>query len=155
MMHAHFTTGRQLQGPAVRCRGAKHRGQFRRSLPRAREFVDPNRQKTTRKFYDGLVFRVIASFMIQGAIRWQTHGGPGLSATSSTRTASRQTGILSMANSGPTQRQPVLHHARADAWLTTSTACSAKSSRVDIIQKIGKTQTGAQDRPVKPIALRR
>jgi len=24
---------------------------------------------------------------------------------------------------------------------------------LDIIQKIGKTQTGAQDRPVKPIAI--
>ena len=108
MLHAHFTTSE----------GSFRIRLFDEDVPNTvanfvglaegtKEFSDPKTgQKTTRPFYDGLIFhRVIADFMIQGGCpEGSGRGGPGYRFEDEVRNRENQRhfpGVISMANAGP------------------------------------------------------
>ena len=107
MMHAHFTTTEgnfkiRLFDTEVPNTVANFVG----LAEGTKEFVDPKTgQKTTRPFFNGLVFhRVIDNFMIQGGDPLGNGtGGPGYKFADEFNAKLRhdKPGILSMANSGP------------------------------------------------------
>ena len=122
MLHAHFTTSEGNFTVRLFDEDApKTVANFVGLAEGTKEWTDPKTgQKVKRPFYDGLTFhRVIDGFMIQGGDPLGTGtGGPGYKFGDEFSPKLRHTkaGILSMANAGAEhERQPVLHHARADA----------------------------------------
>ncbi|MGC4082712.1 MAG: peptidylprolyl isomerase [Vicinamibacterales bacterium] len=161
MMHAHFTTSE----------GSFTVRLFDEEVPQTvanfvglaegtREFVDPKTgQKATRNFYDGLIFhRVIDGFMIQGGDPLGTGtGGPGYRFADEFHPSLKhdKPGILSMANAGPnTNGSQFFITLGPTPWLDNRHSVFGEVVEgMDVVQKIGSTRTGAQDRPVTPIVL--
>ena len=160
MMHAHFTTS--AGSFTVKLFDAEVPNTVKNFADLAegtQEFVDPKTgQKTTRPFYDGLVFhRVIDSFMIQGGCPLGTGtGGPGYKFADEFHPSLRHTkpGILSMANSGPnTNGSQFFITLVPTAWLDNKHSVFGEVVEgMDVIEKIGSTPTRS-DRPVTPITI--
>ena len=160
MMQAHFTTS--AGSFTIRLFDAEVPNTVKNFVGLAegtQEFVDPKTgQKTTRPFYDGLVFhRVIDSFMIQGGCPLGTGtGGPGYKFADEFHPTLRhdKPGILSMANSGPnTNGSQFFITLVPTPWLDNRHSVFGEVvAGVDVIEKIGATPT-RNDRPVTPITI--
>ena len=161
MLHAHFTTTEgsftiRLFDTEVPNTVANFVG----LAEGTKEYADPKTgQKTTGKFYDGLVFhRVIDNFMIQGGCPLGTGtGGPGYKFGDEFNPALRhdKPGILSMANAGPgTNGSQFFITLVPTPWLDNRHSVFGEvTSGMDIVQKIGSSKTGVMDRPVTPIVI--
>jgi cyclophilin family peptidyl-prolyl cis-trans isomerase len=109
-------------------------------------------------FYDGLVFhRVIPDFMIQGGCpRGDGTGGPGYSFEDEFNDRPVARGYLAMANSGPDTNGSQFFIVTTDEapWLDGKhTVFGQVTSGMDVVERIGTTQTDARDRPVDPIGI--
>lgn len=115
----------------------------------------------TKGFYNGVVFhRVIDGFMIQtGDPEGTGRGGPGYTIQDEFHKDLRHSseGILSMANTGRPHTggsQFFITLAPTD-WLDDHHAVFGKVIEgMDVVGKIGKTQTGPGDRPVSDIVMK-
>ena len=123
-------------------------------------FIDPKtNQEAKRPFYDGLIFhRIIPNFMIQGGCPLgQGYGGPGYKFQDEFTPKLRfdKPGLLAMANSGPgTNGSQFFITVAPTTWLNDRhTIFGEVVQGYDVIDKIANVQTGAQDRPVKPVVM--
>ncbi len=110
-------------------------------------------------YYDDLIFhRVIDGFMIQGGCPDGTgRGGPGyhIDCEFGPGLAHTGAGIFSMANAGPnTGGSQFFITLAATPWLDGKHAIFGHvTSGMDVVETIGKIQTGPGDRPSEPVVM--
>jgi cyclophilin family peptidyl-prolyl cis-trans isomerase len=116
------------------------------------------KQLATQGFYDGLIFhRVIADFMIQGGCPQGTGtGGPGYTFEDEINQHKVVKGALAMANAGPNTNgsQFFIVTTEEAPWLDGKhTVFGEVREGMDVVDRIGTTQTDGRDRPVEPIGI--
>lgn len=109
-------------------------------------------------FYDGLIFhRIIKDFMIQGGCPLGTGtGSPGYKFEDESNEMPLVKGSLAMANSGPNTNGSQFFIVTADStpWLDgMHTNFGEIVEGLEIIEKIGLVQTGANDKPVQSVVI--
>ena len=109
-------------------------------------------------FYDGVIFhRVIDGFMIQGGDPTGTGmGGPGYTIKDEfTRKNKNDRGTISMANAGPdTGGSQFFINLVNNNYLDKAHPAFGKVTEgMDVVDKIGKVKTNAQDRPLTPVKI--
>ena len=128
----------------------------------AKEWTDPRTgKKSTEKLYDGTIFhRVISGFMIQGGDPLgQGFGGPGYQFADEFHGELQfdRPYILAMANSGTgTNGSQFFITVAATAWLNRKHTIFGEvkdAASQAVVDKIGATPTGAQDKPVTPVVI--
>lgn len=128
-----------------------------------REWKDPrDGQRKSDPLYDGTVFhRVISNFMIQGGDPQGTGtGGPGYRFEDECPPGGPKLdkpGLLAMANAGPNTNGSQFFVTLAPTpWLTGKhTVFGEVIEGMDVVEAIGSTPTGAQDRPTEDVVLER
>ena len=125
-----------------------------------KEWTDPRtNKKVSTPYYDGVIFhRVINGFMIQsGDPLGQGIGGPGYRFKDEFHPSLRhnKAGILSMANSGPNTSggQFFITLGSTPHLDDRHSVFGEVVEGMEVVTKIGGTPTGAQDRPVREIAI--
>jgi cyclophilin family peptidyl-prolyl cis-trans isomerase len=136
---------------------------FDKGAPKTvQNFVD----LANKGFYDGVIFhRVIPGFMIQGgdgqfgkkasldANRVGT-GGPGYRFEDEPVSGSYSRGTLAMANAGPNTNGSQFFIMHKDYALPKNyTIFGQVTKGLDVVDTIAAGRTGAQDRPVEPVAM--
>lgn len=112
-------------------------------------------------YYDGLTFhRVIDNFMIQGGCpKGDGTGGPGYKIKDefSSKLLHDGPGVISMANAGPnTGGSQFFITLRECSWLNGKHAVFGKVTKgMEVVYKIGKVKTGAHDKPVQPVIIKK
>ena len=128
-----------------------------------KEWTDPrDGQSKTDALYPGTIFhRVIDGFMIQGGDPTGTGtGGPGYTFDDECPPdgpSFDRAGLLAMANAGPgTNGCQFFVTVAPAAWLTGKhTIFGEVTEGYDVVERIAKTSTGAQDRPTDDIVIER
>ncbi|MFT4294760.1 MAG: peptidylprolyl isomerase [Micropruina sp.] len=126
------------------------------------EFLDPQTgEKTTGKFYDGLIFhRIIDGFMIQGGCpQGSGRGGPGYTFADEFHPELRfdRPYLLAMANAGPGTNGsqffitvvPTPHLNRRHTIFGEVTDEASRK----VVDEIAQVRTGYGDRPVEPVVI--
>jgi cyclophilin family peptidyl-prolyl cis-trans isomerase len=116
------------------------------------------KQLASQGFYDGLIFhRVIPDFMIQGGCPQGTGtGGPGYTFEDEINQHKIVKGALAMANAGPDTNgsQFFIVTTEEAPWLDGKhTVFGEVRDGMDVVDRIGTTQTDGRDRPVEPIGI--
>jgi cyclophilin family peptidyl-prolyl cis-trans isomerase len=116
------------------------------------------KQLAGQGFYDGLIFhRVIDGFMIQGGCPQGTGtGGPGYTFEDEINPHKVVRGALAMANAGPNTNGSQFFIVTVDAapWLDGKhTVFGQVTEGMDVVDRIGTTDTDSRDRPVEPIGI--
>ena len=113
-------------------------------------------------FYDGGCFhRIIKGFMIQGGCPQGTGtGGPGYTIPAEFNRTPHDPGVLSMArtndpNSAGSQFFICLEKVPHLDNQYTAFGRTADAASLDVVKAIGNVRTGAGDRPVEPVTIRR
>lgn len=113
-------------------------------------------------FYDGGCFhRIIKGFMIQGGCPQGTGtGGPGYTIPAEFNRTSHEPGVLSMArtsdpNSAGSQFFICLEKVPHLDRQYTAFGRTADQASLDVVKAIGNVRTGAQDRPVEPVVIKK
>jgi peptidyl-prolyl cis-trans isomerase A (cyclophilin A) len=127
-------------------------------------YIDPATKKQMRKkFFDGLIFhRVIPEFMIQGGDPLGTGmggpGGPGFPYKNESMPGLlfNGPGKLAMANSGPDTNASQFFiteqaYPSLNGGYTLWGQCD--DAGVEVVKKIARVKTGANDRPVTPVHI--
>jgi cyclophilin family peptidyl-prolyl cis-trans isomerase len=116
------------------------------------------KQLAGKGYYDGLIFhRVIPDFMIQGGCPEGTGtGGPGYTFEDEINEHKVVRGALAMANAGPNTNGSQFFIVTTDAapWLDGKhTVFGEVTGGMDVVDRIGTTQTDSRDRPVDAIGI--
>jgi peptidyl-prolyl cis-trans isomerase A (cyclophilin A) len=128
----------------------------------AKEWTDPRTgKKSNEKLYDGTIFhRVIAGFMLQGGDPLgQGFGGPGYQFADEFHGDLQfdRPYILAMANSGPgTNGSQFFITVAPTTWLNRKHTIFGEvkdAASQAVVDAIGVTPTGAQDKPVTPVVI--
>ena len=128
----------------------------------SKEWSDPRTgKKSNEKLYDGTIFhRVISGFMIQGGDPLgQGFGGPGYQFADEFHGELQfdRPYILAMANSGPgTNGSQFFITVAATSWLNRKHTIFGEvkdAASQAVVDKIGATPTGAQDKPLTPVVI--
>ncbi len=115
-----------------------------------------------KSFYDNLIFhRVIKGFMIQGGDpKGNGTGGPGytfedeLNPDTESYKAGYKKGIVAMANAGPDTNGSQFFIMLADYPLPNNYTIFGKVIKgQEVVDAIGNTQIGTNDKPVKPVIM--
>jgi peptidyl-prolyl cis-trans isomerase A (cyclophilin A) len=162
-VYAHFeTTLGNFTAELFESKTPKTVGVFAGLAEGSKEWTHPKTgEKSKKPFYDGIIFhRVIDGFVIQGGDPLgQGYGGPGFQFEDEFHPDLRhdRVGILSMANAGPNTNGsqffvtlgPTPHLDRRHSVFGVVT------EGLDVVQKIGQTQTDRNDRPVTPVVMKK